>query len=46
MKAGWLIVGAGFLEVVLAEWIASTLGKKVVLGRRKQIGGNAFDYLR
>ena len=45
MKADWLIVGAGFVGAVLAERIASELGKKVVvIDRRKHIGGNAFDH--
>ncbi|MGQ9736044.1 MAG: UDP-galactopyranose mutase [Thermaceae bacterium] len=45
MKADWLIVGAGFVGAVLAERIASELGKKVVvIDRRKHIGGNAFDF--
>jgi UDP-galactopyranose mutase len=45
MKADWLIVGAGFTGLVLAERIASQLGKKVlVVERRDHIGGNAYDY--
>jgi UDP-galactopyranose mutase len=45
MKVDWLIVGAGFTGLVLAERIASQLGKKVlVVERRDHIGGNAYDY--
>ncbi len=41
----YLIVGAGFAGTVLAERLASGLGKKVlVVDRRPHIGGNAFDY--
>ena len=45
MKVDWLIVGAGFTGLVLAERIASQLGKKVlVVERRNHIGGNAYDH--
>jgi UDP-galactopyranose mutase len=45
MKVDWLIVGAGFTGLVLAERIASQLGKKVlVVERREHIGGNAYDH--
>jgi UDP-galactopyranose mutase len=45
MKVDWLIVGAGFTGLVLAERIASQLGKKVlVVERRDHIGGNAHDH--
>jgi UDP-galactopyranose mutase len=45
MKVDWLIVGAGFTGLVLAERIASQLGKKVlVVERRDHIGGNAYDH--
>ena len=45
MKVDWLIVGAGFTGLVLAERIASQLGKKVlVVARRDHIGGNAYDH--
>lgn len=41
----WLIVGAGFAGSVLAERIASQLGKRVlVVERRPHVGGNAFDH--
>jgi len=41
----YLIVGAGFAGSVLAERLATQLGKKVlVVDRRNHIGGNAFDY--
>ncbi len=40
----WLIVGAGFTGAVLAERIATQLGKTVlVLDRRNHIAGNAYD---
>ncbi len=45
MKFDWLIVGAGFTGAVLAERIATELGKKVLLVEsRNHIGGNAYDY--
>jgi UDP-galactopyranose mutase len=45
MKVDWLIVGAGFTGLVLAERIASHLGEKVlVVERRDHIGGNAYDH--
>jgi len=41
----YLIVGAGFAGSVIAERIATQLGKKVlIVDRRNHIGGNAFDY--
>ncbi len=41
----YLIVGAGFAGSVLAERLASQLGKRVLLvDRRNHIGGNAFDH--
>ncbi|MBD1864639.1 MULTISPECIES: UDP-galactopyranose mutase [Trichocoleus] len=41
----YLIVGAGFSGSVLAERLASQLGKKVlVCDRRNHIGGNAYDH--
>jgi UDP-galactopyranose mutase len=40
----WLIVGAGFSGVTLAERIATELGQKVlVVDRRNHVGGNAYD---
>jgi UDP-galactopyranose mutase len=45
MKVDWLIIGAGFSGCVLAERIASQLGKRVLLvDKRYHLGGNAFDY--
>ena len=42
----YLIVGAGFAGSVLAERLASQLGKRVLLcDRRPHIGGNAYDEL-
>jgi len=41
----YLIVGAGFAGSVLAERLASTENKKVLLiDKRNHIGGNAYDY--
>jgi UDP-galactopyranose mutase len=43
-KFHFLIVGAGFAGSVLAERIASQLGKTcLVVDRRSHIGGNAYD---
>jgi UDP-galactopyranose mutase len=40
----YLVIGAGFAGSVLAERLASTLGKKVlVVDKRPHIGGNAYD---
>jgi UDP-galactopyranose mutase len=40
----YLIVGAGFAGSVLAERLASQLGKRVLLiDRRSHVGGNAYD---
>ena len=45
MKVDWLIVGAGFTGLVLAERIASQLDKTVlVVEQRDHIGGNAYDH--
>lgn len=45
MKVDWLIVGAGYTGLVLAERITSQLDQKVlVVERRNHIGGNAYDY--
>lgn len=42
----YLIVGAGFAGSVLAERLASQLGRRVLLlDRREHIGGNAYDHL-
>lgn len=44
MQTDYLIVGAGFTGAVLAERIATVLGKRVlVVDRRPHIAGNAFD---
>jgi UDP-galactopyranose mutase len=44
MTFNFLIVGAGFAGSVLAERIASQLGKTcLVVERRNHIGGNAYD---
>ncbi len=41
----YLIVGAGFAGSVVAERMARTFGKKVlVVDRREHIGGNAYDH--
>jgi len=41
----YLIVGAGFAGSVLAERLASTENKKILLvDKRNHIGGNAYDY--
>ncbi|PSB22537.1 UDP-galactopyranose mutase [filamentous cyanobacterium CCP1] len=41
----YLVVGAGFSGSVIAERLASQLGKKVlVVDRRSHIGGNAYDH--
>jgi UDP-galactopyranose mutase len=41
----FLIVGAGFAGCVLAERIASQLGRKVlIVEKRDHIGGNCYDY--
>ena len=40
----YLVIGAGFAGSVLAERLASTLGKKVlIVDKRPHIGGNAYD---
>lgn len=42
----YLIVGAGFAGSVLAERLATQLGKRVLLcDRRPHVGGNAYDCL-
>ncbi|HYR23447.1 MAG TPA: NAD(P)-binding protein [Chthoniobacterales bacterium] len=41
----FLIVGAGFAGTVLAERIATQLGKTcLIVERRSHIGGNAYDH--
>lgn len=41
----YLVVGAGFAGSVLAERLASDMGKKVlIIDRRNHIGGNAYDH--
>src|SRR5213080_1149109 len=41
----YLIVGAGFAGSVLAERLASQVGKRVlIIDRRNHIGGNAYDH--
>ncbi len=41
----YLVVGAGFAGSVLAERLASQLGKRVlVIDKRDHVGGNAFDF--
>lgn len=45
MKFDFLIVGAGFAGSVLAERLASQLGKTcLIVERRDHIGGNAYDH--
>ena len=45
MKYDFLIVGAGFAGSVLAERIASQLGRTCLIAeRRNHIGGNAYDH--
>ena len=44
-KFDFLIVGAGFAGAVLAERIATQLGKTcLIVERRNHIGGNAYDH--
>jgi len=41
----YLVVGAGFAGAVVAERLASQLGKRVlVIDKRPHIGGNTYDY--
>lgn len=45
MKFDFLIVGAGFAGSVLAERIATQLGKTcLIVEKRNHIGGNAYDH--
>jgi len=45
MNFDFLVVGAGFAGSVLAERIASQLGKTcLVIDRRHHVGGNAYDH--
>jgi UDP-galactopyranose mutase len=40
-----MVIGAGFAGCVLAERLAASLGKRVLLvDKRPHIGGNAYDY--
>jgi UDP-galactopyranose mutase len=44
VKYDYLIVGAGFAGCIIAERLATQLGKKILLiDRRNHIAGNAFD---
>jgi UDP-galactopyranose mutase len=44
VKYDYLIVGAGFAGCIIAERLATQLGKKILLiDRRSHIAGNAFD---
>ena len=44
MGYDWLVVGAGFAGSVLAERLASTPGRRVlVVDRRDHVAGNAYD---
>ncbi|RXH56785.1 UDP-galactopyranose mutase [Granulicella sibirica] len=41
----YLVVGAGFAGAVLAERLASVMGKRVlIIDKRDHVGGNTFDY--
>ncbi|MGB9980282.1 UDP-galactopyranose mutase [Methanobacterium sp.] len=41
----YVVIGAGFAGSVIAERIANTLNKKVlIIEKRNHIGGNCFDY--
>ncbi len=45
-RPDFVIVGAGFAGSVLAERLASQLGKRVLLlDKRSHVGGNAYDHL-
>lgn len=45
MKVDYLVLGAGLSGCVIAERLASVLGKRVLLvDRRDHVGGNAYDY--
>jgi UDP-galactopyranose mutase len=44
MKFDYLIVGAGFSGIVLAERLSSQLGKRcLIVEKRNHIGGNCYD---
>ena len=46
MTFDYLVVGAGFAGSVVAEQMARTFSKKVLLvDRRPHVGGNAYDHL-
>ena len=41
----YLVVGAGFAGAVLAERLASVMGKRVlIIDKRDHVGGNTFDF--
>ncbi|MCY7423059.1 MAG: NAD(P)-binding protein [Chitinophagaceae bacterium] len=40
----FLIVGAGFAGSVLAERLASSGKRVLIIDKRNHIGGNAYDY--
>ena len=44
MKYDYLIVGAGLAGCVCAERLAADGQKVLVVEKRKQIGGNCYDY--
>ncbi len=44
LQVDYLVVGAGFFGAVVAERLASQMGRKVlVIGRREHIGGNSYS---
>jgi len=44
MKADFLIVGAGFAGMTVAERLSSIGKRCVIVEKRDHIGGNAYDY--